>query len=364
LKLLLVTNGIQQKSGTYTVLKNICPRLLKNHEITILTNNGDVDIPCTKLIQLDSKIIPFPEYFYQPKLKNLMKSRFFDDYDIIHLFEYPLFTTDYITIKKNLFSPPLIISSHGSIHQFGKFPYNIMKKIHNKIMFRYIKNISMIIASSNAEKNHLVNYGFPEKKIKVVTLGMELPSLIRSPTKKFQILYIGRLTVTKNVDLLIKAVSLCKRKDFELIIAGPDFGTLKYLKKLAVKLQIEDRIIFKGRISESEKLQLLSESTVFVHPSLEDIFSLSLIEAVGVGIPSIAFGVESNPEIFENDSGLIVQGYDEKSLANSIDYLLNNEKKRIQISKNGIKSASEKFNWNCTVKNLEKFYFDIKSDNN
>ena len=67
LKLLFVTNGIHQKSGTYTVLKNICPKLMQNHEVTILTNQGEIDVECTKLIQLNAKSLPFPQYFYQPK---------------------------------------------------------------------------------------------------------------------------------------------------------------------------------------------------------------------------------------------------------------------------------------------------------
>ena len=138
LKILLVTNGLHQKSGTYTVLKNICPKLMQNHEVTILTNQGDFDVECTKLIQLNAESLPFPQYFYQPKLRHLLKSGLFDDYDIIHAFEYPLFTTDYLTIKKKIFETPLIISPHGTIHQFTNFPFNIMKKIHNKIMLRYI----------------------------------------------------------------------------------------------------------------------------------------------------------------------------------------------------------------------------------
>lgn len=80
MKLLFVTNGLHQKTGTYTVLKNICPRLLENHEVTILTNQGDVDIECTKLIQLDAQFFPFPQYFYQSKLKNLVKSGIMNDY--------------------------------------------------------------------------------------------------------------------------------------------------------------------------------------------------------------------------------------------------------------------------------------------
>ena len=360
MKLLFVTNGLHQKTGTYTVLKNICPKLLQNHEVTILTNQGDIDVECTKLIQLNAKSFPFPQYFYESKLKNLVKSGFMDNYDIIHSFEYPLFATDYLTIKKKLFSPPLIISPHGSIHQFGSFPFNVMKKIHNKVMFNFFDNVSMLLAATKAEKVHLVKLGFSESKIKVLSLGFGLPTINRSPSKHPKVLFLGRLAVTKNIDLLVEAVFLCKQKDFELIIAGPDFGMLKKLKELVIKFGIEERVIFKGRVSESEKLQLLSEATIFVHPSLEDIFSLSLIEAVGVGIPSVAFGIEANPEIFENNSGLIVQGYDAKSLAHSIDFLLTNEEERNKISKNAIISINQKYNWNNTVAKLEEYYQEAK----
>ena len=360
MKLLFVTNGLHQKTGTYTVLKNICPKLLENHEVTILTNQGDIDVKCTKLIQLNTNFLPFPQYFYESKLKNLVKSGFMNNYDIIHAFEYPLFATDYLTIKKKLFSPPLIISPHGSIHQFGSFPLNVMKKIHNKIMFNFFDNVSMLLAATNAEKTHLIRCGFSEEKIQVLSLGFGLPKVTRSSSKHNKILFLGRLTITKNIDLLIKAVAICKRKDFELIIAGPDFGMLETLKKLVVKLGLKNRVIFKGRVSESEKLQLLSEATLFVHPSLEDIFSLSLLEAVGVGIPSIAFDIEANPEIFENNCGLIVNKQNFESLANSIDYLLNNEDERNKISQNAIISIPEKYNWDNTVTTLEKYYLKVK----
>jgi glycosyltransferase involved in cell wall biosynthesis len=360
LKLLFVTNGLHQKTGTYTVLKNICPKLLQNHEVTILTNKGDIDVECTKLIQLNTSFLPFPQYFFESKLKNLVKSGFMNKYDIIHAFEYPLFATDYLTIKKKMFTPPLIISPHGSIHQFSSFPLNIMKKLHNKIMFNFFNNVSLLLAATNAEKLHLIKCGFDEEKIKVLSLGFALPNITRTPSKHNRILFLGRLTITKNIDLLVKAVAICKRKDFELIIAGPDFGMLETLKKLVVKLGLENRVIFKGRVSESEKLQLLSEATLFVHPSLEDIFSLSLLEAVGVGIPSIAFDIEANPEIFENNCGLIVNKQNFESLANSIDYLLNNEDERNQISQNAIISIPEKYNWDNTVTTLEKYYLKVK----
>jgi hypothetical protein len=50
MKILIVSTGIQNRSGTYVVLKNIIPFLMKNNEITILTNQGNVDIKYDKLI--------------------------------------------------------------------------------------------------------------------------------------------------------------------------------------------------------------------------------------------------------------------------------------------------------------------------
>ncbi len=361
MKILLTTTGIQQKAGTYTVLKNISPILSKHHEVTILTDKGDVDIECTNLLQLEHSFLPFPQYRYLPEFKKLIDNGFLNKFDIVHSFEYPIFLTDYLTKKKTCYKAPLIISAHGSIHQYTGFPNNILKKIHNTIMKKYIDSVSLFIASTNAEKYHLIKFGIPENKITVLSLGVNLPIISRKESDKLTVIYVGRLTVTKNIDLLIKAVHLCKRKDFSLIVVGKDFGMLKHLKNLVTKLAIENRVTFKGEISDLEKFKLFSTSTIFVHPSLEDIFSLSLIEAAGVGIPSIAFDVEANSEIFENNSGLIVQGCDANSLANSIDYLLNNKEKRNIISKNAIISINQKYNWNNTVAYLEKYYQEATS---
>ena len=360
MKILFTSTGIHQKAGTYTVLKNISPILSKNHDVTILTNEGNVDIECTNLIKLESSFLPFPSYFNLPEFKKLVKNNFLEQFDIIHSFEYPIFLTDYLSRKKSTFNSPLIISAHGSIHQFTGFPNNVLKKIHNKFMKKYIKNISLFIASTTAEKNHLLKYGIPENKLAVLPLGVTISNVIRKPSNKFSVIYVGRLTVTKNIELLIQSMSLCKRSDFTIIIAGKDFGLLNKLKKLTKKYGLEKRIIFKGEISENEKIKLFSEATIFVHPSLEDVFSLSLIEAAGSGVPSIAFDVEANSEILDNNCGMIAKNPTASSLANTIDYLLEHDDKRNEISKNASNLIPKKYNWNNTAKILEQFYFQLK----
>ena len=63
MKILITTNTIPDKTGTYIVLKNIIPYLMENNEVTILTNQCDVDIKCNQLVQLSTSNI-FSQYFF------------------------------------------------------------------------------------------------------------------------------------------------------------------------------------------------------------------------------------------------------------------------------------------------------------
>ena len=142
-------------------------------------------------------------------------------------------------------------------------------------MLRYKKNVSKFIACSFAEKKHLIEYGINKNQVEVATLGVKSLKLDFSKRTGKNITYIGRLTKTKNVDLLIKAFAGLRNSDANLIIAGSDYGTLPILKNLVKKLNIKNRVIFTGWITEEEKREILSKSSIFVHPSLEDIFSRS-----------------------------------------------------------------------------------------
>ena len=359
MKILITTNTIPDKAGTYIVLKNIIPYLMKNNEVTILTNQCDVDIKCNKLVQLPTSNI-FSQYYFTSGLSKLLRDGFFNDFDIIHAFEYPLHTTDFLTLKKSQFNAPLLISPHGSLHEFNSFPLNYLKKIHNYFMLRYKNNISNYISCSETEKKSLIKYGIDENNILYVPLGVKSLKLDFTKRVGKNITYIGRLTKTKNVELLIKAFSQLDNVDSILTIAGPDYGELDMLKNLVQKLKIENKVIFTGWISEKEKIDLLSKTSIFVHPSLEDIFSLSLAETSASGVPVIAFGGTGTSEIITDMvTGKIVKERTLESLRDTIDYILNNPDLITKFSENGRILTTKKYNWLQTASDLENLYSSL-----
>lgn len=338
---------------------------MKKHEVTILTNQGKIDLECTKLIQIKSWRFPTPKYAFMPGLIKFVNSGKLNDYDIIHIFEYPIFVADFLTLNKKKIKPPLILSFHASLHQQTKFPLNIFKKIHHFIMLKYSWRISTFIASTVAEKSHVLKYGIEDSKVQILPLGVNYTPVDRTNISRKRILYVGLLGITKNIDLLIKAFSLCDNKELELILAGPDYGMLKNLKMLVKKLKIEKRVSFRGRVSEEEKTQLFSNATIFVHPSIQDIFSLTLIEAAAAGIPSIAFDVEANSEILDHmNTGMIAKKLTPESLKETIELLLKNKDLYEKISNNAKKLIPQKYNWDNTVNCLEEYYHNTILKNN
>ncbi len=359
MKILITTNTIPDKSGTYTVLKNIIPYLMKNNEVTILTNQCNVDIEYDKLVQLPTSRL-FPQYYFMSGLSKLLRDGFFNNFNIIHAFEYPLHVTDFLTLKKSQFTAPLLISPHGSLAEFNSFPLNYLKKIHNYFMLRYKNRVSNYPACSMAEKKDLIRYGIDENKIIILPLGVNSLKLDLTKRTGKNIIYIGRLTKTKNVDLLIKAFAQLDNADANLTIAGPDYGELSMLKNLVQKLKIENKVVFTGWISEKEKIDLLSKTSIFVHPSLEDIFSLSLAETSASGVPVIAFGGTGTSEIIiDMVTGIIVKERNLESLRDAMDHILNNPDLINKFSENGRVLTSKKYNWSQTASNLQNLYSSL-----
>jgi len=358
MKILFVVTGLYTKTGTYEVVSNTAKILLQNHDVSLLTDiKSNIEIPFTKIIKLKTQDFLLPQYRFMPDLGKILDDHELDNYDIIHIFEYPLHITDYLTRKKHQINAPIIISLHGTLHQFNKFPFNILKKVHDSFMLNFKNRIDLFLVSSSSEKHGVIKRGIPEEKIKILPPAMNVFPIEKRNTSRRKIVYIGRLAKSKNVELLIEAFSKLKTPDIDLIIAGSDFGMLKQLKKITKDKGLQNRVFFLGWISEKEKMKLLSETTIFVHPSLEDVFLLSLLEAGGIGIPCIAFDVGSNAEILDdNKTGIIVKDISSQGLSEKLDLLLNDNKLYEEISSNSRLLLPKKFNWELTTKTLEEFY--------
>jgi glycosyltransferase involved in cell wall biosynthesis len=138
------------------------------------------------------------------------------------------------------------------------------------------------------------------------------------------VLYLGRLHRKKGIDLLCSAWSRIASQfpDAVLFIAGPDSeGTLSHLQSMVTDAGIGTRVVFAGMLSAPLKWSALAAAEVFVLPSHSEGFSVSIVEAMGMGVPVIVTRQCWFPEVAENSCGWIIEpdaGQTADSLAESL----------------------------------------------
>jgi glycosyltransferase involved in cell wall biosynthesis len=157
---------------------------------------------------------------------------------------------------------------------------------------------------------------------------------------------VGRLSEYKGQHLLIKAVGVLKNNgaDIQAVIAGhamePYF--VDHLRKLAVDLNVSDRVHFLG--FQSEPHRLIQALDVLALTTVKETFGMVLVEAMRLGVPVIGSHAGGVPEIIDhNQTGLLFQSQDASSLADQILALYRDEALRSKLAQKGREKAATMF---------------------
>jgi glycosyltransferase involved in cell wall biosynthesis len=136
--------------------------------------------------------------------------------------------------------------------------------------------------------------------------GFEGPTLV----------FAGRLSVQKSLDVLLRAVDACEGVALVIAGDGPDRARLD---RLVAELGLGDRVRFLGAQPRETVLELLAAADAEVLSSGWENFPHSVIEGLAVGTPVIATGVGGVAEIVtDGENGLLVPPGDPEAFAGAI----------------------------------------------
>lgn len=192
----------------------------------------------------------------------------------------------------------------------------------NALLNEIRKCRSFMVLSEFMRNNLLIN-GFPEKSIYKIYPVRELPEK-QDRKKPFSdppvIMFAGQLIRGKGVDLMLRALALIKKNYYALIVG--DGNDMKFLKKLALKLGIADKVEFTGWQDDVAKFWEKADIAVF--PSRwQEPFGLTGIEAFSYKLPVVAFDVGGVTEwLCHGQNGLVVAPKDIMTLSAELEFLL------------------------------------------
>jgi glycosyltransferase involved in cell wall biosynthesis len=122
------------------------------------------------------------------------------------------------------------------------------------------------------------------------------------PLEATLLVNVGRFSLQKNQEFLVRLIH--EDTNVHLLLVG-DGELHESLHKLAVHLQVIDRVCFTGEVSQEDVSSLISASDIFVLPSRYEAASMALLEAMLLGIPVISNDIPSSRE-FLAEGGILV----------------------------------------------------------
>lgn len=199
---------------------------------------------------------------------------------------------------------------------------------------------SKVVYLTDSYKNEMQS-AFPlltkRKRIKVIANGIDLTKFVpkkRKPDGLVNISMISRLNKLRDHHTLILAFSeLVKNNDnLRLKIAG-DGETFNEISHLITSLQLQHRIELLGFLNEDEIVDLLHETDIYVHSSLAETQSTSLLQVMACKIPIIATDINGiNNVLSHNTEALLFTPTSSVDLQNAIELYLLEPQRALSIA--------------------------------
>jgi len=171
-----------------------------------------------------------------------------------------------------------------------------------------------------------------------------------------KILFLGRVVPIKSLETVIKSLSLLEDKEIKFEIVGPkENNYYNKLQNLIRELKLSDRVFFSQAIwNIKEKIKKIDSCKIFILPSKTEGMPQSLIEGLSRKKLVIASDNKASRDlILDGKNGFLFEVGNEKSLAKTINKVLNlNTKKKTLVKKEARKSV-EQFSWDNIIKKIE-----------
>ncbi len=377
--------------------QHVCYRLSKEltklgHEVTVVTtsslNNRDIIGLYAKGFNLkfvnnhlpDSSIEDNIEVFRFKPLFQILTRLFnpslflflcknLDKYDLIHAHCYTTSELDYCSLIMCLkgINKPYIITAHDVITPY-KGVLGFLKDFYDKTIGRLsLNSANKLIALTTENLNQYTNLGINREKVAVIPNGIDFLEINRNKAKikkkrlygKNKVcLFVGRLVEYKGAQHIIMSAPKVLKKfpNTSFIFIGEDQGYKNILVEEAKRLNISDKCIFKGKVSNEELAEHYAMADVFILPSTGEGFGLTAVEAMHYGTPVILANEGGLKWILEEVGGypinmkLNIKG----QIANSILKIFTNNKRLTES-----KDIKDRFDWSKVVKELERTYYEI-----
>ncbi len=327
---------------------------------------------------------------------NIVIKRYYNEEKLNYLEKASLFSEQlYIDIQKNkdsiqighfrdvwsglgLVSEPNIktifeVNALTSIELPYKYP-NLTPSFLSKLKeleTQCLQKANVIITPSKVTKEFITTtYSIASDKIQYIPNGAHIPTSFEKPNDApvQYIVYFGAIQPWQGVEVLLKALSYLKDfNNLKLVIClSVKERAFKPYKKFIEKLDLEDRVIIKSKLSKNELYNYIHFAEASIAPlkacdrnTVQGCCPLKILETMACKTALIAADLPVVTDLVSNKEALLFEPEREQDLARCIRFILDEPERKKEFISNAFKRVKVDFLWSTQKEKLKKIYNDL-----
>jgi glycosyltransferase involved in cell wall biosynthesis len=299
----------------------------RGHAVDVFTTNvhgdGLLDVPTDRRVAVDGVSVryfpvAFPRRLYRsPALGRALREGV-GGYDLVHLHSLFLWPTLASARAAERSGVPYVVSPRGMlvrdlVARRGRLRKTLWLRAFEGHTLAHAR---ALVVTSALEAQDARAFGIPLPPIVEVPNGIDVaefaerseapsPSVAEALARAPLVLYLGRLSWKKGLDVLVAAMQ--DAPGATLAIAGNDDENVRpALERLASERGLGARVLFLGAVDGADKVALLRGAAALALPSRSENFGNVVLEAMAVGCPvAVTPEVGLAPAVHESGCGIV-----------------------------------------------------------
>ncbi len=250
--------------------------------------------------------------------------------------------------------------------KLGPLTYSLKHFAYRLVIKSAVKRAKAVIAVSEYTKKEIIRYFHcaPEKVMVTYEAAEPVPETFSPDPQVLQkydirrpyVLYIGNVYPHKNIEGLLRAFKkvLKTHPDYYLVLVGKEDYFFKRIKEETQDLQIENRVLFPGFVTDRDLPHLYALAAAYVFPSFCEGFGLPALEACSYGVPVAASNNSCLPEIL-GEAGIFFDPNDLGAMEGKIRKIIEDQKLANTLRQRGYARVRQ-FSWKKMAEITKKVY--------
>ncbi len=316
----LVADGLGSTHGVARTVAQIRDRGVPGYEVEVVGTDADVDRRLSSVAEIE---IPFYAGLRigVPGVPALVEALADGRYDLIHLVS-PGPAGIGAWLMARVMQLPVIGSYHTELAAYAGLRSGSahLELFATAALRGFYGPCEMVLSPSEATDARLGELGIESERIGRWDRGVDLSRFdpaLRDPTLfggQCNVLYSGRLTKEKGVDLLADAFLAARARDprLHLVLAGggPEEATLRE--------RVREHATFLGWLEGADLARAYASADAFLFASRTDTFGQVILEAQASGLPVIAVGEGGPASLIEHGESGLLTAPDPDALASAL----------------------------------------------